>query len=135
MRAPLAAVAIATALAAACGPKLAFDPAEVARHKMLAGAPPGFLFGAATSAHQIEGGTNNDWTAWEKGSYPDGTPHVAGGASAARAADSWNLWRSDLAALQLLGANAYRLGIEWSRLEPAPGAWDAAPDQGLCACR
>ena len=46
------------------------------------------------------------------------------GVSAARAADSWNLWRSDLAALQLLGANAYRLGIEWSRLEPAPGAWD-----------
>ena len=126
MRAPLAAVAIATALAAACGPKLAFDPAEVAAHKMLAGAPRGFLFGAATSAHQIEGGTTNDWTAWEKGSYPDGTPHVVDGVSAARAADSWNLWRSDLAALQLLGANAYRLGIEWSRLEPAPGAWDEA---------
>src|SRR6516225_7215186 len=106
MRAPLAAVALAPVLAAACGPKLAFDPAEVAAHKMLAGAPRGFLFGAATSAHQIEGGTTNDWTAWEKGSYPDGTPHVVDGVSAARAADSWNLWRSDLAALQLLGANA-----------------------------
>ena len=88
---------------------------------MLAGAPRGFLLGAATSAHQIEGGTHNDWTEWEKGRYPDGTPHVADGASAARAADSWNFWRSDLAALQLLGANVYRLGVEWSRLEPSPG--------------
>lgn len=93
---------------------------------MLAGAPPGFLLGAATSAHQIEGGTRNDWTEWEKGRYPDGRPHVADGGNTARAADSWNLWRSDLAALQLLGANVYRLGIEWSRLEPEPGAWDAA---------
>jgi len=93
---------------------------------MLAGAPPGFLFGAATSAYQIEGGNHNDWTEWEKGRYPDGTPHVEGGASAARAADSWNLWRADLSALQLLGANVYRLGVEWSRLEPTEGAWDEA---------
>ena len=93
---------------------------------MLAGAPRGFFLGAATSAHQIEGGTHNDWTEWEKGRYPDGTPHVAGGASAARISDSWNLWRSDLAALQLIGANSYRLGVEWSRLEPTPGAWDEA---------
>src|SRR5581483_8724 len=64
-------------------------------------------------------------TEWEKGRYPDGAPHVVDGASAARAADSWNFWRSDLAALQLAGANTYRLGIEWSRLEPAEGAWDA----------
>ena len=93
---------------------------------MLAGAPPGFLLGAATSAHQIEGGTRNDWTEWEKGHYPDGRPHVADGGNTARAADSWNLWRSDLAALQLLGANVYRVGVEWSRLEPEPGVWDAA---------
>jgi beta-glucosidase len=93
---------------------------------MLAGAPPGFLLGAATSAYQIEGGNHNDWTEWEKGRYPDGTPHVLDGTSAARAADSWNFWRADLSALQLLGANVYRLGIEWSRLEPSEGAWDAA---------
>ena len=93
---------------------------------MLAGAPPGFLLGAATSAYQIEGGNRNDWTAWEKGRYPDGAPHVADGTNASRAADSWNLWRSDLAALQLIGANVYRMGIEWSRLEPAEGVWDEA---------
>jgi beta-glucosidase len=84
------------------------------------------MLGAASSAHQVEGGTHNDWTAWETGRYPDGTPHVLDGGSAARAADSWNLWRADLAALQLIGANTYRLGIEWSRLEPEEGAWDGA---------
>jgi beta-glucosidase len=115
------------ALAAGCSDEtITFSASEIAAHRMLAGAPPGFFLGAASSAHQIEGGTRNDWTAWETGRYPDGTPHVADGGTTARAADSWNLWRSDVAALQLLGANMYRLGIEWSRLEPAPGVWDEA---------
>ncbi len=105
---------------------MAFDPAAIAAHRMLADAPHGFLLGAATSAYQIEGGNHNDWTAWEKGRYPDGKPHVVDGTSAARAADSWNLWRADISALQLLGANVYRMGIEWSRLEPTEGAWDQA---------
>src|SRR5262245_36577890 len=74
-----------------CDARLGFVPAGVARHRMLEGAGPDFLLGVATSAHQIEGGTRNDWTDWERGRYDDGAPHVAGGASAARAADSWNL--------------------------------------------
>jgi beta-glucosidase len=124
-----AALTVTVALAlttSGCHNELTFDPAAIAAHSLFAGAPRGFLLGAATSAHQIEGGTHNDWTAWEKGRYPDGRPHVAAGASASRAADSWNLWRQDVAALKLLGANVYRLGIEWSRLEPGPGVWDQA---------
>ena len=92
---------------------------------MLAGAGPSFLLGVSTSAYQIEGGNHNDWTDWERGRYADGSPHVKGNASAARAADSWNLWRKDVAAVEDLGANVYRLGVEWSRLEPTEGAWDA----------
>lgn len=107
-----------------CRARFTFDPQAVAAHRMLDGAPPGFLLGAATSAHQIEGGTRNDWTEWETGRYPDGTAHVADGASAARIADSWNLWAQDIAALKELGANVYRVGVEWSRLEPAEGTWD-----------
>ena len=34
--------------------------------------PKGFLFGAATSAYQIEGGQKNDWTLWEKAKNEDG---------------------------------------------------------------
>jgi beta-glucosidase len=117
---------ILLALPVGCENSFTFDADAIAAHHMLAGAPAGFLLGAATSAYQIEGGNHNDWSEWEKGRYPDGTPHVEGGASAARAADSWNLWRADLSALQLVGANVYRLGVEWSRLEPTEGAWDEA---------
>ena len=101
---------------------------------MLAGVPPGFLLGAATSAHQIEGGTHNDWTEWEKTRYPDGRPHVADGGNTARIADSWNLWRSDLAALQVMGANVYRLGVEWSRLEPSPACGTTPPPPATARC-
>jgi beta-glucosidase len=125
-------MALAAALTGApgaggCGKKpVTFEPAEIERHSMLAGVAAGFLLGAATSAYQIEGGNQNDWTDWEAGHYPDGQPHVSDGSSAARAADSWNRWRQDVAALEQLGANVYRLGVEWSRLEPTEGAWDAA---------
>jgi beta-glucosidase len=113
-------------LAAACETPVEFSPADIAGHHMLEGAPRGFFLGVATSAYQIEGGNRNDWTDWEAGRYADGASHVAGGASATRAADSWNRWRQDVAAVQQLGANMYRLGVEWSRLEPTEGAWDAA---------
>ena len=62
---------------------------------MLEGAPPGFLLGAATSAYQIEGGNHNDWTEWE-GRLPGRTSARRRGATATRAADSWNYWRADL---------------------------------------
>ena len=28
--------------------------------------PDGFLWGAATSSHQVEGGSRNDWSEWEE---------------------------------------------------------------------
>lgn len=37
---------------------------------------PGFVFGAATSSHQVEGSNTNDWTAWETGAYDDGRSHI-----------------------------------------------------------
>jgi beta-glucosidase len=117
----LAALAISVV---ACERSVSFSAADIAAHHMLARAPRGFFLGAATSAYQIEGGARTDWTDWEKGSYADGTPHVANGASAAVAADSWNKWRLDVAACKSIGANMYRLGVEWSRLEPTEGAWD-----------
>jgi beta-glucosidase len=124
-RSTLVATAVLAA-GAACSKPVEFSAADIAAHRMLADAPGGFFLGVATSAYQVEGGARTDWTDWEKGRYPGGAPHVADGASAARAADSWNLWREDVAACERLGANMYRLGVEWSRLEPAEGAWDEA---------
>jgi beta-glucosidase len=125
-RVSLATVLVVLAVLGACAKPIELSPADIAAHHMLEGAPRGFWLGVATSAYQIEGGATTDWSDWEKGRYPDGAPHVANRASAARAADSWNLWRDDVAACKQLGANMYRLGVEWSRLEPTDGAWDEA---------
>jgi beta-glucosidase len=94
--------------------------------------PSGFLLGAATSSHQVEGGNENDWSEWEKGSFPDGSPHIKHRDVSGAACGSWNRFSDDMALLRELGANAYRLSLEWSRLEPEEGAWnEAAADRYL----
>ena len=78
-----------------------------------------FLWGVASSSHQVEGHQpGNDWTRWE-----------AAGRTAGRSQDRvghWTRFREDVALYRSLGANASRLSLEWSRLEPEPGRWDAA---------
>jgi len=84
--------------------------------------PPGFLWGCATSAHQVEGGcTGNDWWEWEE------RGRVAGGARTGRACDWWEgRAEEDLERAARAGQNAHRLSLEWSRLEPRPGVYDPA---------
>ncbi len=77
---------------------------------------PPFLWGAATSSHQIEGGQVNDWTRWEEGGR--------GTEPSGRAAGHWELWESDFDLLSELGHNSYRLSIEWSRINPQPDVFD-----------
>ncbi len=80
--------------------------------------PKGFLFGSATSAHQIEGHQFNDWSGWEK------LGKIQNGDSAANAADSFNKWREDIELLKKSSQNAYRFSIEWSRIEREEGKFD-----------
>lgn len=109
-----------------CDGRARFTESEVNAWTPGEGFPRGFLLGAATAAYQIEGGQDNDWTRWELGSYPDGRPHIVNNQRSGRAAGSWADPSRDVANLRALGANAYRLSIEWSRLEPQEGQWDAA---------
>jgi beta-glucosidase len=82
--------------------------------------PKGFLFGAATAAHQIEGGNeHNDWAAFERIPGNISEDQVSG-----VAAGHWERVPEDIALLKGMGANAYRFSIEWSRLEPVEGQWD-----------
>jgi beta-glucosidase len=82
--------------------------------------PAGFLWGAATSAHQVEGGnTGNDW--WRFEQLPG---VIAGGRGSGEACRHWELFDSDFALAAADGHNAHRLSLEWSRLEPAPGQFD-----------
>lgn len=92
--------------------------------------PKSFLWGAATSSHQVEGNMNNDWSEWEiseerkryhemKGNNP--TQFISG-----LACDSFSKQADDLDCLRQLGVNAYRFSIEWSRVEPRRGEFDEA---------
>lgn len=76
--------------------------------------PKGFLWGTATSSHQIEGGNLNDWTIWEPGQIVDGS--ISG-----LACDSYHRFKEDIALAKKLNNNAYRFSIEWSRIEPSQG--------------
>jgi beta-glucosidase len=79
--------------------------------------PHGFLWGAATAAHQIEGNNvRNDWWRAEEAGV---LPHRSGDAC-----DSWNRWADDIRLLQEMGLNAYRMSVEWARIEPEPGRFD-----------
>jgi beta-glucosidase len=80
--------------------------------------PEGFLFGAATSAHQVEGNcTNNDWWDWEQqGRVPD---------RSGIACDHYRRFRDDFDLAHALGHNTHRFSIEWSRIEPEEGSFSS----------
>lgn len=83
--------------------------------------PDGFLWGAATAAHQVEGNNlNNDWWRLEQvaadyGVQPSGD-----------ALDSYHRYREDMQLLSDRGFTAYRFSLEWSRIEPLPGKFSRA---------
>jgi beta-glucosidase len=83
--------------------------------------PDGFLWGAATAAHQVEGGNlNTDWWALEHDAADYGV-EFSGDAD-----DSYHRYGEDMALLADNGFNAYRFSIEWARIEPSPGKWSRA---------
>jgi beta-glucosidase len=83
--------------------------------------PEGFVWGTATSAHQVEGGNwNNDWWAWEHA--PDSPCQEPSG----DACDHWHRYPEDIRLCAELGFRAYRFSLEWSRIEPEEGEFSRA---------
>ncbi|MFG3341086.1 family 1 glycosylhydrolase [Glycomyces sp. NPDC048151] len=81
--------------------------------------PNGFLWGASTAPHQIEGNNlNSDFWANE-GRMP-------GMERSGDACDSYHRYREDMRLLADNGFNSYRFGIEWARIEPVPGEFSRA---------
>jgi beta-glucosidase len=79
-------------------------------------APPGFLWGTAGAAYQIEGGNvASDLWAMEH-VKPTLFPTPSGDAD-----DVYNRFEQDIAMAASFGFNAHRLSIEWSRIEPEQG--------------
>ena len=80
--------------------------------------PDGFLWGAATSGHQVEGNNkNSDWWHWEEKVQPPGM-------RSGKAADHYHKYKKDFEMAKELGHNAHRLSIEWARIEPKEGVFD-----------
>jgi beta-glucosidase len=84
-----------------------------------------FLIGAATSAFQVEGGLDE---LTDYGLFASVHPAFADGEfvePCGIACDHFNRFEDDIRALAELGLDSYRFGIEWARIEPRPGVFDA----------
>ena len=92
------------------------------------GFPDGFLWGAATSAYQIEGSPLADGAGasiWQRFCRTPGL--VADGDTGDVACNHYHRYREDVALMRDLGLNAYRFSIAWGRVMPAGrGAVNAA---------
>ncbi len=91
--------------------------------------PKGFLWGAASSAYQTEGGNiNSDWWAWEHSAkrmdYLRDNGKNPEDYFSSIACDFYNRYDEDIALAQHLNHNSIRLGVEWSRIEPSEGVFD-----------
>ncbi len=92
--------------------------------------PADFVWGAATSAYQIEGAHDVDGRSpsiWDTFSRMAGA--VDGGDTGDVACDHYHRWRTDFDLLEALGVNAYRLSIAWPRV--IPGGTGAVNSKGL----
>lgn len=107
--------------------------------------PRDFLWGASTASHQVEGNNHNQWSEWEKANADrlaktaeqrlswlpswemfkdqaqNPTNYISG-----KGVDHYNRYEEDFNILKQLNMNAFRFGIEWSRIEPQEGHWDQA---------
>lgn len=101
-----------------------------------------FIWGASTSAHQVEGGNDNDWSEWEKftanskvqaakarqwpkhilKNYPN--PLQEKNYISGRACDHYSRFEEDFDIAKDIGHNAHRFSIEWSRIEPKEGEFN-----------
>jgi beta-glucosidase len=81
--------------------------------------PAGFLWGAATSAYQIEGSPLVDGAGpsiWQRFMHTPGLVH--NGDTGDLACDHYRRYRDDVALMQRLGLQAYRFSTAWSRVLP-----------------
>ena len=81
--------------------------------------PAGFMMGAATAAHQVEGNNiYSDCWALEQ------LPHSMYKEPSLDAVDHYHRYEEDIRLLADAGLNAYRFSVEWARIQPEPDTWD-----------
>lgn len=81
--------------------------------------PPGFRFGVATAAYQIEGAAfeaGRGLSIWDKFSHTPGK--IYDGTTGDVACNHYYLYKHDIQLMKQLGVDAYRFSISWSRIFP-----------------
>lgn len=85
--------------------------------------PEQFLWGVATSAHQVDGNCSPDNCSWERWAIDQKGKKTQ--EKTGIACNHWNLYKDDIALVgDELGMNTYRFSVEWSRIEPQQGEFD-----------
>lgn len=102
-------------------------------HRLL---PAAFRFGVATAGFQVEGGFNgpgepaNNWVRWEQAGRVEPSGLASG---------FWDHFEEHLDRAAAMGCDAFRLGVEWARVEPRDGDVDDSAldryDRILAGCR
>jgi beta-glucosidase len=81
--------------------------------------PPGFLWGVAASAYQIEGAHNEDGkgeSIWDR--FTRWEAHILNGDNGDVACDHYHRYMDDVALIKSLGIPSYGLSISWTRILP-----------------
>jgi beta-glucosidase len=81
--------------------------------------PDGFLWGASTSAYQIEGAVREDGrgvSIWDTFTHQPG--NILDGETGDIACDHYHRWPEDVVLMRELGIGAYRLSTAWPRILP-----------------
>ncbi|MBC8039654.1 MAG: beta-glucosidase [Opitutaceae bacterium] len=93
--------------------------------------PPGFLWGSATAAYQIEGAARKDGkglSTWDV--FCTRAGKIAGGQNGDVACDHYHRWPEDVALMKQLGLQSYRFSLSWPRILP-DGTTDRVNEAGL----
>lgn len=86
---------------------------------------PDFVYGVATSAFQIEGGSDNRLPSiWD--TFCNETGRIRDGSDAQIACDHYTQWADDVALMAELGVDAYRFSIAWTRVIREDGSLNPA---------
>lgn len=86
-----------------------------------AGGAAHFHWGVATSGFQVEGSNpDSNWKRYVDATSPSGQTDPVGDS-----VDFWNRYSEDVANAAAMGVNTFRLSVEWARIEPVKGRYDA----------